>query len=123
MGGFVAALAACHLPVAAAVSFYGGGLARVRPGIGFTPLLEDLARLTAPTLFLFGEQDQGIPPEDVAAVRTSLPARDRPHEIVVYPGVGHAFFCDERPLYHAATAEIAWLKTMQWLGSHLTSAT
>jgi len=119
LGGFATALAACHLHVAAAVSFYGGGLARARPGIGLTPLLEDLGNLSSPTLFIFGEKDQSIPPADVEAVRARLPAVGQPHEIIVYPDAGHGFCCDERPSYHAATAQAAWIRAAQWLEMHL----
>jgi carboxymethylenebutenolidase len=119
MGGFASALAACHLPLAAAVSFYGGGLARARLGMGLTPLLDDFSGLSCPTLFFFGEQDQNITPEDVAAVRTRLQTLGKPHEIVVYPDAGHGFFCEERAAYHAASAAAAWSKTLQWLESQL----
>jgi len=120
LGGFVSALAACHLGVATAISFYGGGLARARPGFGLTPLLEDFSGLSCPALFIFGEQDQGIPPEDVEAVRARLKALSKPHEIIVYPGAGHGFFCDARPAYHAPSAKAAWEKTLHWLDSFLT---
>ena len=120
LGGFAAALTACHLPVAAAVSFYGGGIARARPGFGLAPLLEDFAGLAGPALFVFGDQDQGIPPADVEAIRSRLRALGKPHEIAVYPGAGHGFFCDERPAYHPAAAEQAWTRTLHWLESFLT---
>lgn len=120
LGGFVTALAACHLRVATAISFYGGGLVRARPGFGLTPLLEDFNGLSCPALFIFGEQDQGIPSADIEAVRARLKALSKPHEIVVYPGAGHGFFCDERPAYHAPSAKVAWEKTLHWLESFLT---
>jgi carboxymethylenebutenolidase len=91
----------------------------VRPGFGLTPLLEDLGNLSCPTLFIFGEQDQSIPPADVEAVRARLASVGKPHEIVVFPGAGHGFFCDERPAYHAAAAKAAWNRAVQWLETHL----
>lgn len=119
MGGFVSALAACHLHVATAISFYGGGLARARPGIGFKPLLEDFASLSCPTLFVFGDKDQSIPREDIEAVRARLMALGKPHEVVVYPDAGHGFCCDERPSYHAAAAQAAWARAFHWLETYL----
>jgi len=119
LGGFAAALTACHLRVAAAVSFYGGGIARARPGFGLAPLLGDFGGLACPTLFIFGDQDQGIPAADIEAIRSRLLALGKPHEIAVYPGAGHGFFCDERPSYHPAAAEQAWNKTLLWLESFL----
>lgn len=119
LGGFVSALTACHLPVGAAVAFYGGGLARARPGMGMRPLLDDFSRLDCPTLFVFGEKDQAIPAADVATVRTRLKELQKPHEIVVYPGVGHGFFCEERSSYHPATARTAWEMALHWFDTHL----
>jgi len=120
LGGFVAALSACHLRVATAISFYGGGIVRARPGFGLAPLLDDFSGMACPTLFIFGDQDQGIPAADIEAVRARLQALAKPHEIVVYPGAGHGFFCDERPAYHAPSAKLAWEKTLHWLESFLT---
>jgi carboxymethylenebutenolidase len=120
LGGFVAALAACHLRAATAVSFYGGGMMRARPGFGLTPLLEDFSGLACPALFVFGDQDPGIPATDIAVLGGRLTALAKPHEIVVYPGAGHGFFCDERAAYHAAAAKQAWDKMLHWFDSFLT---
>jgi carboxymethylenebutenolidase len=115
MGGFVSILAALNLPLAAAVSFYGGGVARARPGIGFSPLVDDFPRLSCPTLHVFGEKDQSITPEDIALIRSRLEALHKPHEMEVYPEAGHAFFCEDRAAYHASAAEAAWTRTLNWL--------
>ena len=119
LGGFAAALAACHRRVATAVSFYGGGIARARAGFGLAPLLEDFGSLACPTLFIFGDQDHGIPAADIEVIRSRVSALGKPHEIAVYPGAGHGFFCDERPAYHAPSADQAWTKTLHWLKSNL----
>ena len=50
MGGFVAFLAACRNDVSAAVSFYGGGIARQRPGASMTPLLRKAETVSCPLL-------------------------------------------------------------------------
>ncbi len=119
LGGFACALAACHLPLAAAASFYGGGMARPRPGMRLAPLLDDFARLGPPVLFSFGDQDQSVSADDVAAVRDRVTAPGRPHQVVVYPGVGHGFMCDERPSFHQTTAEAAWARALAWSETHL----
>ncbi len=119
LGGFAAALAACHLPLAAAVAFYGGGLTRQRPGFALRPLLDDLAGLGCPALFIFGADDENIPPADIETLRRRLEALGKPHEIVVYPGARHGFFCEDRKSYNVTAAESAWKKTRAWLDARL----
>jgi carboxymethylenebutenolidase len=119
LGGFAAFLAACRTNVAAAVCFYGGGIAQTRPGIGLSPLLDETPHIHAPILCFFGAEDQSISAEDVDAVRSRLETLETPHEVVVYEGVGHAFFCDQRSSYHAASATDAWQKTMDFFGRRL----
>jgi carboxymethylenebutenolidase len=115
MGGYASVLAAMNLPLAAAVSFYGGGLVRARPGIGFSPLLGELSKLQCPTLQVFGETDQSIPAGDIAQIRAKLEEVKKPYEIEVYPGAGHGFLCEDRSAYNAVAAEAAWKRTMGWL--------
>jgi carboxymethylenebutenolidase len=115
LGGFAAVLAALNLPLATAVSFYGGGMTKARPGMGLTPLVDEFARLKCPTLFGFGEKDASITAEDVALIRSRLNALHGPHEVVVYPEAGHGFFCEDRPAYQPQAAQAAWTRTLRWL--------
>ena len=119
MGGWASVLAACELPIAAAVSFYGGGLVKPRPGIGFTPLIDRLDSVRCPLLLVFGAKDQSIPPEDIGALQSRLTARGKPHEVEIYPGGGHGFFCDDRPAYDPASAAAAWTRATNWLSAKL----
>jgi carboxymethylenebutenolidase len=115
MGGFTALLAAAHTDVAVAIAFYGGGVVRARQGIGFTPFVDDLRRVTMPVLCLFGDQDTQITMTDIDAIRDALDESEAAHDIVVYPGAGHAFFCDARAAYHPPSAADAWRRTLDWL--------
>lgn len=82
MGGSLAMLlAATSQQVGAVASFYGG-----RP---YTR--EDLQSVRAPVLAIFGENDDGIPPEHHAALDTLLTELGVPHTLYVYPGAPHAF--------------------------------
>ena len=119
MGGFVAALSACHLPLKAAVSYYGGGMVRVRPNIGFTPIVDDFKSLRCPLLLVYGEQDQGISKDDRDATVAKLKGFNKKFDMWVYPEAGHAFFCDERPAYHEPSAKDVWPKTLEWLSQSL----
>jgi carboxymethylenebutenolidase len=107
-GGHVTYRAACMLPIAAAASFYGGGIA----GMGGTgPATVDLTPgIRGRMLCLFGENDGYIPMDAVDKIRTALVAAGIRHEVVVYPGVGHGFFCDVRGDYDERAATDAWTK-------------
>jgi carboxymethylenebutenolidase len=119
MGGFTAFLAACRLDPAATVSFYGGGIVRPRVQSKLNPLLGEAAGISSPILCLFGAEDQGIPPADVEAVRQALDTLEVPHEVVVYPGAGHGFFCDQRPVFNRDAAADAWRRTLSLFGRYL----
>lgn len=107
-GGHVAYRTACELPIAATASFYGGGIAApAAPGAG-PSTIERTADIEGRLLCLFGENDGYIPASDVAAIRKALEAAKIRHEVVVYPGVGHGFFCDVRGDYDAKSAADAW---------------
>jgi carboxymethylenebutenolidase len=119
MGGWAALLAACELPVAAAISFYGGGLVRARPGFGFTPIIDQFGSIQCPLLLVYGGQDSSIPPEDINAVQTKLSALGKTFEIEIYSEAGHGFFCEDRSAYHRASAEAAWALATNWLAAKL----
>lgn len=105
-GGHVTYRAACVLPVAAAASFYGGGIAGTgSPG----PATVDLTPgIRGRIVCFFGEKDGYIPPEAVARIRAALRDAQVRHDVVVYPGVGHGFFCNERGDYDEKSAADAW---------------
>ncbi|MDJ0971305.1 MAG: dienelactone hydrolase family protein [Kiloniellales bacterium] len=102
-GGSIAWLAACRLPVAAAVGYYGG---QVRELSGETP--------RCPVLLHFGDQDAAIPLDDVDEVRRLHPEVP----IHLYPA-GHGFNCDLRGSYHAESAALARERSLAFLAEHL----
>jgi carboxymethylenebutenolidase len=102
-GGSVAWIAACDLPIAAAVGYYGGQVYGMRDR---TPKV--------PTMLHFGELDHGIPLEQVEAIRDAHP--DVP--VHVYDGADHGFNCDARPQYDARSAAIALGRTLEFLADH-----
>lgn len=107
-GGHLTYLSACEQPITAAASFYGGGIAVGSPGNDGPPTIARTAKIKARMLCLFGEKDGYIPKEQVAQIKEALAAAKIRHEVVVYPGVGHGFFCDERADFDAASADDAW---------------
>jgi carboxymethylenebutenolidase len=119
MGGWASAFAACELPLAAAVSFYGGGMVNPRPGIGFTPILDRFSSIGCPLLLVYGGLDQGIPPADIEAVKARLTSLGKEFEVEIYPDGGHGFFCEDRAAYERPSAEAAWTRATGWLASRL----
>jgi carboxymethylenebutenolidase len=119
MGGTVALIVDVEREVGAAVTFYGGGVAEGRFGF---PALVDLApRLRAPWLGLYGDEDQGIPVEQVEQLREAAAQSGQQTEVVRYPAAGHGFHCDLRASYHKPSAEDAWRRTLDWFTRHLAS--
>jgi carboxymethylenebutenolidase len=107
-GGHVTYLTACELPIAAAASFYGGFIAVQAPGNDGPPTIDRTPKIRGKILCLFGEKDAYIPPDQVELIRNVLARHHIRHEVVVYPNVGHGFFCDERPDYSESAASDAW---------------
>lgn len=111
-GGRCAFLAATISGVAAAVSFYGGGIAGAPPE---APIF-NAAQLQAPILLLFGELDPMIPREQRELIVRVLNANGKPFEMIVHPDAGHAFFNDARSEnYQEQAAKAAWEKTLSFL--------
>jgi len=118
-GGHVAFLAACELPIAAAASFYGGGIATGAPGNETPSTVERSGKIKGRILCLFGENDGYIPLSQVETIRGALASHHVRHDVVVYPGVGHGFFCDVRADYDASSANDAWRRVLDLFGDEL----
>ncbi|HET9982153.1 MAG TPA: dienelactone hydrolase family protein [Longimicrobiales bacterium] len=71
MGGRAAFLANATLPLAASISYYGGGIAPA--------LLDRAGALSGPQLLFWGGADAGIPPEQYRAVEDALRAEGKRH--------------------------------------------
>jgi carboxymethylenebutenolidase len=99
-GGTVAHLAASELDLDAAVSYYGGGVAR---------MLDKQPR--CPIVYHFGDQDHAIPMADVEKIMSAYPNA----EVHVYKGAGHGFNCDERASYSAPDARMAFGRSIEFL--------
>ena len=102
LGRTLAWAAASEVPLAAAVCYYGGGIAEQLPKAP-----------TCPTLLHFGEHDRSIPASDIERIRQAYP----PAFIELYPA-GHAFCNDDRPQnYNAAAAALARERTGAFLAA------
>jgi carboxymethylenebutenolidase len=81
---------------------------------------ENLKKINAPVLGIFGAQDKGIPPEDVKKFEQAMKQQGKRIEIKIYPDAGHAF---ENPMnkdrYRPEDAADSWKRTLAFLDSHL----
>ncbi len=109
LGGRAAFLADSMLPLKAAVSFYGAGIAPA--------LLDRAPKLSGPILLVWGGRDKHIPPEQIAAVTNALRAAGKAFVNAEFSEGDHGFFCDARASFHPASAEQAWALALQFLKS------
>lgn len=105
-GGYATYLAASKVDgVAAAMPFYGGGIA-AKVG-DFTP--------KCPTQFHFGDKDAAIPLDDVQKIKDAM--QDQP--VYVYDDSGHGFTCDDRDSFNPGATERAFSRALDWMGKHV----
>lgn len=106
-GGSMSYVAACQLPVACAVVYYGklGGYLDQKP--------------KCPLMYHFGTADTSIPMSEVDKVKAAGDARAL---LYLYDGAGHGFNCDQRASYSAASAALARTRTLDFFARYLGGA-
>ncbi len=105
MGGTMAWLSATRIDgVAAAVGYYGGGIADTAT-----------ERSRCPVMLHFGETDAGIPADHWERIRKAQPTLS----LHVYPAAGHGFSCDERASFHEPSHRVARERTIAFLRQHV----
>ncbi len=110
-GGRMSLVLGAHRPVDAVCTFYGGGMQHV---------FDQLNKLKAPVLGLYGDQDKSIPKGTIEEFDKLLDKVGVPHEIVVYPNSGHAFFRDHDPkTYRPEAAKDAWERVQKFFAKYL----
>jgi carboxymethylenebutenolidase len=110
LGGRVSFLACATVPLHAAVSFYGGGIAPA--------MLSRVSELHAPMLFFWGGLDKHIGQDQIRAVIDEFKKANKAYVNVEFSDADHGFFCDARPSYHAAAATLAWNLSKTYLHIH-----
>ncbi|HTP00948.1 MAG TPA: dienelactone hydrolase family protein [Anaerolineales bacterium] len=110
-GGRMSLVLGANRPVDAVCTFYGGGMQQI---------FDQLNRLKAPVLGLYGDQDKSIPQGTIQEFDQLLDRTGVPHEIVVYPNSGHAFFRDHDPnAYRPEAARDAWERVQIFFAKYL----
>jgi carboxymethylenebutenolidase len=98
----------------AAVIFYGNGPIADPQALG-------VMGQSGPVLGIYGEQDTGIPIEEVRAFEAAMDLRGVPNQVSIYPGVGHAFVNTET-LARPGQAQLAWQQMLAFLNENLGTA-
>ncbi|HYH96425.1 dienelactone hydrolase family protein [Hyalangium sp.] len=107
-GGAMANILATRVPkLAASVPFYGT-----------SPAPEEAAKIKAPLLIHFAENDPRVnasfPPYEGA-----LKANKVSYQAFTYPGTQHGFNNDTTPRYNPEAAKLAWARTLEFFNKHL----
>ena len=123
-GGRQAFLAACQLPLDAAVDCYGAFVVGTPPEgmpVTFQPLIGMADQLSCPLLGLFGAEDQHPSPEQTAELEQTLSRLGKTFEFHTYDDAGHAFFAVDRPSYRPQAAVDGWQRVYAWFDRYLSA--
>ena len=107
-GGGISNYLATQLPdLNASVPFYGG-----------QPSEEEAARIKAPLLLQYAENDErinaGWPKYEAALKKAGVS-----YQAYIYPKAQHGFNNDTTPRYDEASAKLAWSRTVEFFNKHL----
>jgi carboxymethylenebutenolidase len=108
---------------------YGGGVANnlavrmpnlgaAAPFYGRQPSAEDTAKIQAPLMLHYAENDAGVM-AGVAAFEAALQANKKRYEKYIYPSTQHGFHNDTTPRYDEAAATLAWQRTVDFFNKNL----
>jgi carboxymethylenebutenolidase len=107
-GGGVTWQAAVGMPeLLAAVPFYGP-----------PPAVEDLPKIRAAVLAVYGGQDTRIT-STAPSIEQAMKDHGKVFEKVIYPDAGHAFFNNTGARYNEPAAQDAWKRTLAWFKKYL----
>jgi carboxymethylenebutenolidase len=102
-GGRLAYMAACDLPVACAVVYYGK----------LVDLLEKQPKHAV--MYHFGSLDQSIPVGDTQKIAAAYPESP----LYLYEGAEHGFNCEQRASYNPEAAALARQRTLGFLARYV----
>lgn len=123
-GGRQSFLAACKLPLDAAVDCYGAFVVGTPPEgapLKVGPLVHMTKDLSCPLLGLFGAEDKFPSPDHTAELERALQEHEKTYEFHTYDGAGHAFFAVNRPSYRPEAANDGWERIWAFFGKYLAS--
>ena len=104
MGGGFALYGACHESFDFCIDFYG-----------MIENVEEVERLSGPTLLMLGSLDERITPWAFSSLLPMMAKKQKRIDIHLYPNARHAFHQPGREGYNAEAAKDAWSKTLRFL--------
>ncbi|HEY6147211.1 MAG TPA: dienelactone hydrolase family protein [Thermoanaerobaculia bacterium] len=116
MGGRLALRAACLHPdaIRACVAFTPERLTRARSA-GQPAVLDDVDRLRAPVLILYGGLDENVRAAEREAVRARLADLGKDVTVEVFREAPHDFMFGDRETYRVGPSKRAWSATLAFL--------
>jgi carboxymethylenebutenolidase len=94
------------------------GLKAAVPYYGPAPAVEDVPKIQAAVLAVYGETDTRIT-SSAAPIEQAMKANGKTFEKQIYPGAGHAFHNDTGNAWNEQAAYDAWEKTLAWFRRYL----
>jgi carboxymethylenebutenolidase len=123
IGGHIAYLGASQYDLAACAIFYAGWLdntdielSQPEPTLALTA---GIAKHGGKILYLVGEEDALISRTQFDKIDRALTEARVEHEMILYPGAQHGFFCEDREAYDPSASADAWQRTRQLFSSTL----
>jgi len=110
MGGRAAFVANAVLPLKAAISYYGGGIAKQ---------LDLVKDQHGPILLFWGGQDKHIGRDQQIIIADALRAAGKEFSDMEFSDADHGFFCDARKSYNPAAARESWALLVEFFKEHL----
>jgi len=109
-GGLTAQLAGSGADLAAGIIFYAKG-----------PSPSSASQVRFPVQAHYAEHDASVTPQ-ITEVTAALQGAGRAFSPFVYAGTEHGFFNETRPAFARHAAELAWLRSLEFLKQHLPRA-
>jgi carboxymethylenebutenolidase len=110
IGGFMAYVVASRYPdLGAVVAFYGAG---------YDPTPEEVAKINAPVLAIYGSKDQSVPPDQIKKIQQLYKAAGKDLTVKIYDA-SHAFINPSHGMGNEKAAAEAWPLAVNFLKQHL----
>jgi carboxymethylenebutenolidase len=110
IGGFMTFVVASRYPdLGAVVAFYGAG---------YDPTPEEVAKINAPVLAIYGSKDQSVPADQIKKIQQVYKAAGKDLTVKIYDA-SHAFINPSHGMGNEKAAAEAWPLAVNFLKQHL----